>query len=44
MLQASDNVFDNLPSLAALAPSEMLDEIASFLAADLENPDNVLLW
>ncbi|GLB45613.1 putative hAT family C-terminal dimerisation region [Lyophyllum shimeji] len=38
------NVFDNLPTLSAPAPSELRDELDRYLSTDVENVKNVLLW
>lgn len=40
----AQNVFDNLPSLAAPSRKELRDEIDRYLSTDPEKVDNVLLW
>ncbi len=40
----TDNVFDNLPALAAPCPSELHSELDSYLDSDAEAISNVLLW
>jgi hypothetical protein len=42
--QASGNVFDHLPVLAAPKPTDLLDELDRYLMTDPEPTDNVLGW
>jgi hypothetical protein len=38
------NMFDDLPALAAPKPSDLRDELESYLSSDPEHVADVLLW
>jgi hypothetical protein len=43
-MQTIGNIFDNLPSLTAPKPAELLDELDRYLSTDPEHTENVFAW
>ena len=43
-MSESENMFNNLPALSALASTELSSELERYLSTDPEHVSNVLVW